>query len=80
MPGIGPTDRKLDFAGDRAGRGFRVLYMAAGVVARFNPLLKAFYERLLAKGKPKKVARTAVMRKLIVLLNHMLKNPKFFLA
>ena len=54
--------------------------MAAGVVARFNPLLKAFYERLLAKGKPKKVARTAVMRKLIVLLNHMLKNPKFFLA
>jgi transposase len=52
----------------------RVLYMAAGVAARFNPLLKAFYERLLAKGKPKKVARTAVMRKLIVLLNHMLKT------
>lgn len=58
----------------------RVLYMAAIVAARFNPILKAFYQRLVAVGKPKKVALTAVMRKLIVLLNHLLKNPHFKLA
>ena len=55
----------------------RVLYMAALVAARFNPILKAFYQRLLADGKPNKLALTAVMRKLIVPLNHLPKNPEF---
>ena len=50
------------------------------MAARFNPILKAFYLRLVADGKPKKVALTAVMRKLVVLLNHLLKNPEFKLA
>jgi transposase len=58
----------------------RVLYMAAVVAARFNPILRAFYQRLVAAGKPKKVALTAVMRKLVVLLNHLLKKPNFKLA
>ena len=58
----------------------RVLYMAATVAARFNPILKVFYNRLLKAGKPKKVALTAVTRKLVVLLNHLLKNPNFKLA
>jgi transposase len=58
----------------------RVLYMAATVASRFNPILKAFYQRLVAAGKPKKVALTAVMRKLDVLLNQLLKNPEFTLA
>ena len=58
----------------------RVLYMAAVVAARFNPILKGFYQRLVAAGKPKKVALTAVMRKLVVLLNQLLKNPDFNLA
>ena len=58
----------------------RVLYMAATVASRFNPILKAFYQRLVAAGKPKKVALTAVMRKLVVLLNQLLKNPEFTLA
>ena len=58
----------------------RVLYMAALVATRFNPILKTFYDRLVAAGKPKKVALVAVMRKLIVLLNHVLKNPQFKLA
>jgi transposase len=58
----------------------RVLYMAALVAARYNPILQAFYQRLVAAGKPKKVAITAVMRKLVVLLNHLLKNPDFKLA
>jgi transposase len=58
----------------------RVLYMAALVAARYNPILKAFYDRLVAAGKPKKVALVALMRKLIVLLNHLLKKPDFILA
>lgn len=45
-----------------------------------NPILKAFYERLLARGKKFKVALTAVMRKLLIALNSALKNPNFQLA
>jgi transposase len=51
--------------------------MAALVAARSNRQLKAFYQRLRAAGKPAKVALTAVMRKLIILMNHTLKNPNF---
>ena len=58
----------------------RVLYMAALVAARYNPILKAVYDRLVADGKAKKLALIALMRKLIILLNHLLKNPKFKLA
>jgi transposase len=47
----------------------RALYMAAVSAARFNPALKAFYDRLLANGKKPKVALIAVMRKLVVLAN-----------
>jgi transposase len=57
----------------------RALYMAALVAARSNRQLKEFYQRLRAAGKPAKVALTAVMRKLIVLMNHTLKNPDFVL-
>lgn len=53
----------------------RALYMAALVAARSNQVLKEFYQRLRAAGKPAKVALTAVMRKLIVLMNHLLKTP-----
>lgn len=58
----------------------RVVYMASLSAVRYNPILKAFYHRLLAAGKPKKLAITAVMRKLVVLLNRLLKNPDFKLA
>jgi len=58
----------------------RVLYMAALTATRYNPILKEFYQRLVAAGKPKKLALTAVMRKLVVLLNRLIKNPKFNLA
>jgi transposase len=57
----------------------RALYMAALVAARSNHQLKEFYQRLRAVGKPAKVALTAVMRKLIILMNHILKNPNFVL-
>ena len=58
----------------------RALYMAALSASRSNHLLKPFYDRLIAAGKPFKVALTAVMRKLVVLMNHLLKNPNFVLA
>lgn len=58
----------------------RALYMAALSASRSNPLLRAFYQRLIAAGKPAKVALTALMRKLIVLMNHLLKNPNLSLA
>lgn len=51
-----------------------VLYMAAVVAKRFNPVIREFYERLLAKGKPKKVALTACMRKLLIILNSMVRQ------
>ena len=50
------------------------LYMGALVATRHNPVIKDFYLRLLAAGKPKKVALTACMRKLLVILNSMLKH------
>lgn len=51
-----------------------VLYMAALVASRCNPAIKAFYQRLVAAGKPKKVALTACMRKLLTILNAMMKT------
>ena len=59
-----------------------VLYMAALTARRFNPVIKAFADRLEAAGKPFQVMLTACMRKLLVILNTMLKtgtpwNPQF---
>jgi transposase len=51
-----------------------VLYMAALTGSRHNPALRSFYQRLVAHGKPPKVALTACMRKLLVILNAMLKH------
>lgn len=56
------------------GRVRKVLYMATLTAVRHNPILQAFYERLTAAGKPAKVALTACMRKLLVILNTMIKN------
>ncbi len=52
------------------------LYMATLVATRYNPVLQAFYQRLCAAGKPKKVALTACMRKLLTILNVMIKNNR----
>ena len=51
-----------------------VLYMSAIVAARFNPVIRAFYQRLCAAGKAQKLALTACMRKLLIILNAMLKH------
>jgi len=50
------------------------LYMGALIASRHNPVIRDFYQRLLAAGKPKKVALTACMRKLLVILNTMVRN------
>lgn len=86
LAGVAPHERssgqwqgQRHIGGGRASAR-RVLYMAALVAAQRNPILRDFYQRLRAKGKPAKVALTAVMRKLITLLNHLLKYPHFLLA
>lgn len=58
----------------------RVLYMAALTASRHNHVLKPLYQRLLARGKPAKVALIALARRLIELLNLLLKDPTFLLA
>jgi transposase len=86
LAGLCPYNRDSgQWAGKRCISGGRsevrrALYMAALSASRSNHLLKPFYQRLIAAGKPGKVALTAVMRKLIVLMNHLLKNPNFALA
>jgi len=63
--------RRMIFGGRADVRA--VLYMATVAASRCNPVIKAFYQRLRAAGKPAKVALTACMRKLLTLLNAMLK-------
>jgi transposase len=58
----------------------KVLFMAAMVASRYNPVIKAFYSRLLAAGKPKKLAITACARKLLTILNAMARSRKPFNA
>lgn len=53
-----------------------VLYMAAVTASRHNPVLRAFYQRLLAKGKPAKVALVALMRRLVVFANAVLRSGR----
>jgi len=86
LAGLAPFNRDSgQFRGQRHISGGRscvrcVLYMAALVASRHNPILKTLYLRLLANGKAKKLALTVLMRKLIVLANRLLKNPNFSLA
>lgn len=52
------------------------LFIAAMVAARHNPVLKVFYQRLIAAGKPKKLALIAVARKLLTILNAIIRDKK----
>ena len=80
LVGVAPYNRDSGTRrGKRAVWGGRsrvraVLYMGALVATRHNPAIRDFYQRLLASGKPKKLALVACMRKLLVILNSMLKN------
>jgi transposase len=68
---VGRRARILQGGAD-ASRG--VLYMAALVASRRNPVIRAFYQRLRAAGKPAKVALTACRRKLLTILNAMARS------
>jgi len=72
----GPRRGYRAISGGRAAAR-QALYMAGLVAAFTNPRLKQFYQRLVAGGKAHKVALVAVMRKLIILLNHILQDPTF---
>ena len=75
LAGLAPFNR--DSGGKRGVRRIfggraavrRVLYMSALSGIKFNPVLKEFYDRLIERGKPKKVAITACMRKLLTIIN-----------
>ena len=56
----------------------RTLYMATLVATRYNHTIQSYYQHLLAKGKPKKVALIACMRKLLSILNAMVKTKQKF--
>jgi transposase len=58
----------------------RALYMAAISAIRSNPILRRFYQQLRQRNKPSKVALVAVIRKLAILLNQLLRNPSFLPA
>lgn len=57
-----------------------ILYMATLAATRFNPIIKVFYQRLLKAGKKKKVAIVACMRKLLTILNAMLRDRKHWIS
>ena len=82
LVGLAPFNRDSgSMRGKRRIRGGRatvrtVLFMAAMTAVRYNPKLREMYQRLLAAGKIKKVALIACMRKMIVILNAMVKNNR----
>jgi transposase len=84
LVGVAPitqeSGRKIGRATTRYGRNEvrKKLYMGALVASRRSEKFKVFYERLVASGKPKKVALVAVMRKMIVILNAMLQSKTPF--
>ncbi|UTY45992.1 IS110 family transposase [Sinorhizobium fredii] len=82
LAGVAPVNRdsglmrgRRTIAGGRAAVR-NVLYMAALVAIRHNPIFKAFYDRLTGRGRPKKVAIVAVIRKLLTVLNAILRDQK----
>ena len=80
LAGVAPMNRdsgimrgRRTVCGGRA-RVRAVLYMGALVASRHNPVIRSFYQRLLGAGKPKKLALTACMRKLLTILNGMARS------
>ncbi len=80
LAGVAPLNRdsgtlrgkRMVWGGRRSGRV--ALYMAALTASQRNPVIRAFYTRLRERGKPPKVALTACMRKLLVILNAMVRD------
>jgi len=86
LAGLAPVTRQ---SGRWRGKAFiqggrsalrQALYMPAVVACRFNPDLKAKYNELIRSGKPPKLAIIAIMRKLIVLANALIRDRRFWQA
>jgi len=86
LAGVAPYNRDSGKKSGRrciqAGRAKvrRCLYMAAQVAARFNPVIKEYVGKLIARGKPYKCAMVAAMRKLLIHMQSLLKNHQIALA
>lgn len=86
LVGVAPFNRDSGkFRGKRMIAGGRshvrtVLYMAAVTAARWNPVIRALYQRLLAAGKAKKVALIACLRKILTILSAMMRDKARFAA
>ena len=84
LVGVAPMNsdsgKKRGYRKTKGGRGDvrSVLYMATLVATRYNPLIRAQYQHLLKRGKLKKVALTACMRKFLTILNAMLRDRQPF--
>ena len=82
LAGLAPWTRQSgqwrgkSFIGGGRGKVRAALFMAALVASRHNPILKAFRDRLVAAGKPRIVAIVATMRKLLTILNAIIKSGK----
>jgi len=82
LAGLAPWTRQSgkwkgkSFIGGGRAKVRAALFMAALVASRFNPVLKTFRDRLVAAGKPKIVAIVAVMRKLLTILNAIIRDQK----
>lgn len=84
LVGVAPmTQQSGEMDGKRRARGGRVvvrraLYMAALVGTKCNPVIAKFYQKLLQRGKPKKLALIACMRKLLLLIHDMVRNGQMW--
>jgi transposase len=84
LVGVAPMNydsgRKRGYRKTKGGRGDvrSVLYMSTLVATRYNPLIQTQYQQLLKRGKEKKVALTACMRKFLTILNAMLRDQQPF--
>ena len=82
LAGLAPWTRQSgtwkgkSFIGGGRGKVRAVLFMAALVASRHNPVIKAFRDRLVAQGKPKIVATVATMRKLLTILNAIIRDKR----
>jgi transposase len=74
------SGKKRGYCKTKGGRSDvrSVLYMSTLVATRYNPLVQAQYQQLLKRGKEKKVALTACMRKFLTILNAMLRDKQPF--
>jgi len=84
LVGVAPLAKQSgETDGKRRTRGGRVtvrraLYMAALVATKHNPVIAKFYQRLLQRGKPKKLALIACMRKLLLIIHDMVRNGQMW--